>query len=189
MRNNLLLIDNLDSFTDNVRHLFARAGADPVVIRTDRADLADVQAHDPDLIILSPGPGHPADAQLNLAVIRHFLGRTPIFGVCLGMQCLALALGASVVRSDPCHGKQWSIEHTGQGMFTGMANPAVVGRYHSLVTIALTPELETCAWTETGDIMALRHRSLPAGGVQFHPESFLTEDGIRIAENILHDRY
>lgn len=181
-----LLIDNMDSFTENVRHLFQLAGADVTVFRSDRTTLADIERFSPELLLISPGPGAPGEATLSMEIIRGFAGKIPIFGVCLGMQCIALSLGGVISKGEPCHGKARTVLHEGNGVFSGISSPLTVGRYHSLRLSICPDELEVNATTPDGTPMSIRHRTLPLAGVQFHPESFLTVQGLQIARNVLH---
>ncbi len=181
------LVDNMDSFTQNVRHLFQVAGAEVTVFRSDQATLRDIEAHKPRLVLISPGPGSPQDADLSRRIIRRFAGVVPIFGICLGMQCLALEYGAGIVKAVPCHGKTDRVRHDGSGVFRGLDNPLAVGRYHSLRVASCPDGFVVNAETADGIPMAIRHRELPLAGVQFHPESFLTQQGLLMAGNVLHE--
>jgi anthranilate synthase/aminodeoxychorismate synthase-like glutamine amidotransferase len=182
----VFLIDNFDSFTYNIAHGLAAAGATVEVRRADGVDLDGLEADLPDLLVLSPGPGRPQDAHLSLAAIRRFAGKVPIFGVCLGMQCLAVAYGGSVEPgTDPVHGKTTRILHDGRGLFQGLPSPIRAARYHSLCVSSVPACLEVTARSEDGIPMALRHRGIRMAGVQFHPESFLTDDGPAIMEHVL----
>lgn len=186
----VLLLDNLDSFTHNVRHGLVEAGAEVIVLRRDQGCLEDLERTAPGLLVISPGPGRPEDARLSLAAIHAFAGRIPILGVCLGHQCLAVAFGGEVGRAtEPVHGKVSPIHHDGRGLFEGLPDPLEVGRYHSLAVTRLPECLETSAWAEDGTNMALRHRSLPIAGVQFHPDSFLTPLGSEIFRHALAGRF
>jgi len=182
----VFLIDNFDSFTYNIAHGMAAAGATVEVRRADVVDLDALEADPPDLLVVSPGPGRPQDAQVSLAAIRRFAGRLPIFGVCLGMQCLAVAYGGVVEPgAEPMHGKTSRILHDGRGLFQGLPSPIRVARYHSLQVQEVPACLEVTARTEDGVPMALRHRGIRMAGVQFHPDSFLTDDGPAILEHAL----
>ena len=182
----VFLIDNFDSFTCNIAHGLAAAGATVEVCRADGVDLEGLEADPPDLLVLSPGPGRPQDARLSLAAIRRFAGRIPIFGVCLGMQCLAVACGGTVEPGpEPVHGKTSRIQHDGRGIFQGLPSPIRAARYHSLWVRTAPACLEVTAWSEDGAPMALRHRGLRLAGVQFHPDSFLTDDGPAILGHVL----
>ena len=184
----ILLIDNYDSFTCNLYQYFCELGADVLVRRNDELTLAQIDALNPQKIVISPGPCTPDDAGISLDVIRHFAGKLPLLGVCLGHQAMAQAFGASVVRAAKVmHGKTSPITHTGQGVFQGLANPLTVTRYHSLVVAPETlPEcLEVTAWSETQEIMGIRHREWDMEGVQFHPESILSEQGHQLLANFL----
>jgi len=186
----VLLLDNLDSFTHNVRHGLVEAGGDVIVRRKDQVSLSEIEREAPDLLVISPGPGRPEDAKLSLEAIRAFVGRIPILGVCLGHQCLAVAFGGAVGRApEPVHGKVSRIHHSGRGLFDGLPDPLEVGRYHSLAVTRLPECLEGTAWAEDGTLMALRHRSLPIAGVQFHPDSFLTPQGTQIFRHALAGRF
>lgn len=186
----VLLLDNLDSFTHNVRHGLVEAGAEVIVLRRDQADLADIEREAPDLLVISPGPGCPEEAALSLEAIRVFCGRLPILGVCLGHQCLAVAFGGAVDRAEePVHGKVSRIFHDGRGLFEGLPDPFEAGRYHSLGVTRLPECLEKTAWTEDGALMGFRHRTLPIAGLQFHPDSFLTPLGPRIFRHALAGRF
>ena len=186
----VLLLDNLDSFTHNVRHGLVAAGADVIVLRRDQGSIRAIEREAPDLLVLSPGPGRPEDAHLAMAAIQTFAEKLPILGVCLGHQCLAMAFGGSVERApEPVHGKVSQIRHSGRGLFQGMPNPLEVGRYHSLTVTQLPDCLERTAWTEDGIIMGLCHRSLPIAGIQFHPDSFLTPQGTEIFRHAIAGRF
>jgi anthranilate synthase/aminodeoxychorismate synthase-like glutamine amidotransferase len=182
----VFLIDNFDSFTYNIAHALAAAGATVEVRRADLVDLDAVEADPPALVVISPGPGRPEDAQVSLDAIRRFAGRIPIFGICLGMQCLAVAYGGTVGRApEPVHGKATRILHDGCGVFQGLESPLRAGRYHSLCVQDVPPCLEVTARSEDGLPMALRHRGLRMAAVQFHPDSFLTDDGPAMMAHVL----
>ena len=184
----ILLIDNYDSFTWNLYQYFCELGADVLVRRNDELTLAQIDALSPQKIVISPGPCTPDDAGISLDVIRHFAGKTPLLGVCLGHQAMAQAFGATVVRAAKVmHGKTSPITHNGQGVFQGLANPLTVTPYHSLVVAPATlPDcFEVTAWSETQEIMGIRHREWDMEGVQFHPESILSEQGHQLLANFL----
>ena len=186
----LLLLDNYDSFTHNVAHLFACAGADVRVVRADAASVDELLAMRPEQIVISPGPGHPSTAGMSIDLMHAAAEQhIPLLGICLGMQAIAAAFGATVRRTEHplVHGEASSVTHDGLGVLADMANPFAAGRYHSLVVDAgtLPDELLPTATCADGTLMALRHRTLPIDGVQFHPESILTPDGARIAERFL----
>ncbi|EAB2217697.1 aminodeoxychorismate synthase component 2 [Salmonella enterica] len=184
----ILLIDNYDSFTWNLYQYFCELGAEVQVRRNDALTLAHIDALNPQKIVISPGPCTPNDAGISLAVIRHYAGRTPMLGVCLGHQAMAQAFGASVVRAAKVmHGKTSPVTHNGQGVFRGLPSPLTVTRYHSLIVDPATlPEcFEITAWSETQEIMGIRHREWDLEGVQFHPESILSEQGHALLENFL----
>lgn len=182
----VVVLDNFDSFTFNVAHLLVEAGAEVTVCRADVATHSSLAILEPDLLVISPGPGHPRDARVSLAAVRAFAGKVPVLGVCLGMQVIALAFGGEVGEAgEPVHGKVSAILHTGRGMFAGLDSPLRVGRYHSLAVTRVPEALEVEAWSEDGVPMALRHRELPLAGVQFHPDSFLTSQGLALVRNVL----
>ncbi len=189
----LLLIDNYDSFTWNLVQYFAELGAEVRVERNDALSLTDIEWLQPAQLVISPGPCTPNEAGISLAAIRHFAGRVPILGVCLGHQAIAQVFGGTVIRAEQVmHGKTSAIYHTNAGVFHGLPSPFQATRYHSLVVArdSLPTELEETAWTQTHDgqrdyLMGLRHRQLPIEGVQFHPESILTEHGHQLLKNFL----
>ena len=184
----ILLIDNYDSFTWNLYQYFCELGADVLVKRNDALTLADIDALKPQKIVISPGPCTPDEAGISLDVIRHYAGRLPILGVCLGHQAMAQAFGGKVVRAAKVmHGKTSPVIHENKGVFAGLPNPLTVTRYHSLAIRrdTLPACLEVTAWTEDGEIMGVRHRELDVEGVQFHPESILTECGHELLKNFL----
>ena len=184
----ILVIDNYDSFTYNLVQYLGEMGAELDVRRNDTLTLVDVAALGPEKILISPGPGTPDDAGITLDLIRQFGPHTPIFGVCLGQQAIGQALGGRVVRADRLmHGKTSLVHHGGQGVFQGLPTPLEATRYHSLVVerATLPDALEITAESDDGEIMGLRHRSWPLEGVQFHPESVLTEHGKQMIRNFL----
>jgi anthranilate synthase component II len=184
----ILVIDNYDSFVYNLVQYLGELGADPVVHRNDAITVAAALDDRPDGILISPGPGRPESAGISLDLIGAAAeAGVPVFGVCLGVQCIGQLYGGQVVRHSVMHGKTSEVTHDGRGVFAGLPDPLVATRYHSLVVCPDTvPEtLEASAWTEDGIIMGLRHRTLPVEGVQFHPESILTEAGHQMMANWL----
>ena len=186
----VLVVDNYDSFVYNLVQYLGELGAEPLVHRHDELSLAEIEALEPDAVLISPGPGRPEDAGLSNEVIRRFAGRRPVLGVCLGHQCLGQVYGAEVVRAaEIMHGKTSLIHHTGVGVFAGLPSPFEATRYHSLVVDrgSVPAELEITAWTDDGTVMGLRHRhhEIPVEGVQFHPESILTASGHDLLRNFL----
>jgi anthranilate synthase/aminodeoxychorismate synthase-like glutamine amidotransferase len=183
----ILLLDNYDSFTYNLAQYFGELGAPPLVKRNDEITLDEIAQLHPERIVISPGPGRPEDAGITVALIRRFGPQTPILGVCLGHQGIGLAFGGAVVRAAHLmHGKTSSVQHDGRGVFRGVSQPFVAGRYHSLVVAEPLPEsLEAAARTDDGTLMGVRHRTFPVHGVQFHPESVLTGEGRQVLRNFL----
>ena len=184
----LLMIDNYDSFTYNLVQYFAELGADVVVRRNDEVTVEQIEKMNPKHIVVSPGPCTPNEAGVSVAVIRHFAGKTPILGVCLGHQSIGQAFGGKIVHARLLmHGKTSLIHHHNTSVFTGLPNPFTATRYHSLVIEreSLPDCLEITAWTDDGEIMGVRHKMLPVHGVQFHPESILTEYGHDMLKNFL----
>ena len=185
----ILVIDNYDSFTYNLVQYLGELGAEVKVRRNDETSIDAIEELGPARILISPGPGRPEDAGITLDVIRRFGGTVPLMGVCLGHQAMGLAFGGEVVRAPvPMHGKTSTVEHDSKGLFSGIASSFQASRYHSLVVneIGWPADLEICARSkEDGLVMALRHRAWPLHGVQFHPESILTNEGRRILRNFL----
>jgi anthranilate synthase/aminodeoxychorismate synthase-like glutamine amidotransferase len=185
----VLLIDNYDSFTYNLAQYLGELGAEVRVVRNDALTVDEVAALRPSHIVISPGPGRPEDAGISVEAIRRFGATTPMLGVCLGHQAMGLAFGGAVVRAPaPVHGKVASVEHDGQGIFRGVASPLPAARYHSLVVSheGWPADLEIAGRVDgEPTVMALRHRSWPMHGVQFHPESVLTKDGHLMLRNFL----
>ena len=188
----LLMIDNYDSFTYNIVQYFGELGADVTVARNDEITVAEIdallQAGQLDRLVISPGPCSPAEAGISVAAIQHFAGKLPILGVCLGHQSIGAAFGGNIIRAQQLmHGKTSTITTTQQGVFAGLPEQFTVNRYHSLaIERSSCPEvLEVTAWTEDGEIMGVRHKTLAIEGVQFHPESILTEHGHAMLRNFL----
>ena len=189
----LLMIDNYDSFTYNIVQYFGELGQQVEVYRNDQIDLETIQALEPEYLVISPGPCTPAEAGISVEAICHFAGKIPIMGVCLGHQSIGQAFGGKVIRAkEVMHGKTSPVYHNNVGMFAGLPNPVRTTRYHSLVIeqTSLPECLEITAWTQDADgkldeIMGVRHRTLPIEGVQFHPESILTEQGHDMLKNFL----
>ena len=184
----LLMIDNYDSFTYNLVQYFGELGAEVLVHRNDEIGLADIEAFKPSHLVVSPGPCSPAEAGISVAAIQHFAGKLPILGVCLGHQSIGAAFGGRIIRAQQLmHGKTSVIHTSQQGVFADLPKDFTVNRYHSLAIerSGCPAELEVTAWTDDGEIMGVRHRSLPIEGVQFHPESILTEHGHALLNNFL----
>lgn len=183
----LVVIDNYDSFTYNLVQYFGELGADITVFRNDQVTLAEIEALHPTHIVISPGPGDPEDGGISNTVIRELGATIPILGVCLGHQCMGYVFGGKVTRAPRLmHGKTSRVYHRGKGIFYGVPSPFNATRYHSLIVEEPLPdELEVTAFTSQGEVMGLRHKHWPVVGVQFHPESILTEHGKRILQNFL----
>ena len=184
----ILVIDNYDSFTYNLAQYLGELGAEVAVHRNDALSVDDIREIAPDGVLVSPGPGRPEEAGISMELIARLGAETPIFGVCLGHQAIAQHFGASVVRAERLmHGRTSEILHEGRGVFEGLPSPLTATRYHSLIVEPSTipEELEVTARTDRGEIMGLRHTTLPIEGVQFHPESFLTENGHALIRNWL----
>jgi len=183
----LLLLDNRDSFVWNLAQTFQTLGAEVDVVRSDAVTVADIAARAPAALVLSPGPGRPEGAGVCLAALHAFGGRLPILGVCLGHQAIGLAAGGRVGRVPPCHGRTSRVHHDGCGLFADLPSPTAAARYHSLAVLAepWPDDLVRTAWTEDGLVMAVEHRHQPTFGLQFHPESFLTESGPQILARFL----
>jgi len=184
----LLMIDNYDSFTYNLVQYFGELGEQVVTVRNDELSLEDIERMGPARIVVSPGHCTPNEAGISVPLLKHFAGKLPILGVCLGHQAIGAAFGGNVVRArEVMHGKTSPIEHTGTGVFRGLPSPYTVIRYHSLaIERASLPDcLEVTAWTADGEIMGVRHREHAIEGVQFHPESILTEHGHALLKNFL----
>ncbi len=188
----VFVLDNYDSFTYNLVQYLGELGACVEVRRNDEVSLGEIEAMQPERIVVSPGPCTPQDAGISIELIRHFADKVPLLGVCLGHQAIGAAFGGQVVRAkNLMHGKTSPVEHDGKTIFRGLASPMSATRYHSLIVSedGLPPDLEVSAWTRDRDgtrvIMGLRHRKFPVEGVQFHPESVLTDEGKKLVENFL----
>jgi anthranilate synthase component 2 len=184
----LLMIDNYDSFTYNIVQYFGELGEDVRTVRNDEITLDEIAALNPDRICISPGPKAPKDAGVSVDVLKHFKGKKPILGVCLGHQAIGEAFGGRIIRAKQVmHGKTSKIAHTGEGVFKGLPSPFTVIRYHSLAIerASLPSCLEVTAWTDDGEIMGVRHKEFDIEGVQFHPESILSEHGHAMLKNFL----
>ncbi|HEU4480865.1 MAG TPA: aminodeoxychorismate/anthranilate synthase component II [Actinomycetota bacterium] len=184
----LLLVDNFDSFVYNLAQSFGSLGAEPVVIRND-ATIDDLERVDPDAVVISPGPGDPGEAGISVEAIKAFAGRVPVLGVCLGHQCIGSAFGGRIERASvgPVHGKTSAISHNDVGVFADLPSPFVATRYHSLaIDETVWPsDLEVTARSDDGIVMGVKHREMKVEGVQFHPESVLTERGPQLLANFL----
>ena len=186
----LLMVDNYDSFTYNIVQYFGELGADIEVFRNDEIDLEGIAQRKPDRLVISPGPCSPAEAGISVAAIQYFAGKLPILGVCLGHQSIGAAFGGKIVRAQELmHGKTSVIQTMQQGVFRNLPEKFTVNRYHSLAIerTSCPADLEITAWTDDGEIMGVRHKSLAIEGVQFHPESILTEHGHAMLKNFLED--
>ena len=184
----LLMIDNYDSFTYNIVQYFGELGADIEVFRNDEISLAGIAQRNPDRLVISPGPCSPAEAGISVAAIQHFAGKLPILGVCLGHQSIAAAFGGKIIRAQELmHGKTSVIQTNQMGVFKNLPDKFTVNRYHSLAIERSTcpSDLQVTAWTEDGEIMGVRHKHMSIEGVQFHPESILTEHGHAMLKNFL----
>jgi para-aminobenzoate synthetase component 2 len=186
--NMILMIDNYDSFTFNLVQFLGELGEELVVRRNDEVSIAEIEELNPSFLMISPGPCSPNEAGISMEVIKHFSGKIPIFGVCLGHQSIAQVFGGDVVRAERLmHGKTSQMYHDGKTIFTDIPNPFTATRYHSLIVKKETlPDcFEISSWTEEGEIMAIRHKTLPVEGVQFHPESIMTSHGKQLLKNFI----
>jgi anthranilate synthase/aminodeoxychorismate synthase-like glutamine amidotransferase len=185
----ILIVDNYDSFTYNLAHLFQELGAEVTVLRNDEIDADGAERLAPTHLVVSPGPGRPADSGASLEIVKRLGPTTPTLGVCLGHQVIVEAFGGEVSSAKRLvHGKASAVAHDGRGLFAGVPNPFDAGRYHSLAATKVPAALEVCATTDDGEVMAVRHRGLPIDGIQFHPESVLTPLGPEIGRNFLEGR-
>ena len=182
----LLLIDNYDSFTYNLAHLFGELGVEVVVRRNDEITVEEAERLAPSHLVISPGPGRPENAGVSERMVRAFAGRVPVLGVCLGHQAIVDVFGGEVGQARALvHGKATNVTHDGRGLFAGLPDEFSAGRYHSLAATSVPDCLEVSATSADGEVMAVRHRELPVDGVQFHPESVLTPDGPELGRNFL----
>jgi anthranilate synthase/aminodeoxychorismate synthase-like glutamine amidotransferase len=189
MRARILLVDNYDSFTYNLAHMFEELGAEVIVIRNDKIGADEAEALGPTHLVISPGPGRPEDAGATIEIVERLGPRVPTLGVCLGHQAIIEAYGGEIGQAKRLvHGKASRIEHDGRGLFRGLPSPLEGGRYHSLAASMVPECLEVCARTEDGEVMAVRHRKYRVDGIQFHPESVLTPLGPEIGKRFLEDR-
>jgi anthranilate synthase/aminodeoxychorismate synthase-like glutamine amidotransferase len=185
----ILLIDNYDSFTYNLSHLFGELGAEVTVVRNDAIDAEGAERLGASHLVISPGPGRPEDAGETMQIVRRLAGSIPTLGVCLGHQALVQAYGGEIGRArELVHGKAGLVEHDGRGIFAGLGPGLEAGRYHSLAATAVPDSFEVSARSADGEVMAVRHQELPIDGVQFHPESVLTPAGPQMARNFLESR-
>ena len=185
----ILLVDNYDSFTYNLVHLFQELGAEVVVRRNDEIDADEAERLAPSHLVVSPGPGRPLDSGETVEIVRRLAPTTPTLGVCLGHQAIVEAFGGEIGQArELVHGKASTVSHDGVGIFAGLPQGFQAGRYHSLAAAVVPEVLEVSATTDDGEVMAVRHRSLPVDGVQFHPESVLTPDGPQLCRNFLEGR-
>jgi anthranilate synthase/aminodeoxychorismate synthase-like glutamine amidotransferase len=185
----ILLIDNYDSFTYNLVHLFQQLGAEVVVRRNDELDADGAERLAPSHLVVSPGPGRPSDSGATLEIVRRLTPTTPTLGVCLGHQAIVEAFGGEIGQAQELvHGKASPVSHDGRGIFAGLPQDFQAGRYHSLAAVRVPDELEVSATSVDGEVMAVRHRELRVDGVQFHPESVLTPDGPQLCRNFLEGR-
>jgi len=185
----ILLVDNYDSFTYNLVHLFEVLGAEVVVRRNDEIDADGAERLGPSHLVISPGPGRPEGSGATVEIVRRLAPTTPTLGVCLGHQAIVEAFGGEIGQAQRLvHGKASAVSHDGRGIFAGLSQNFQAGRYHSLAATAVPDELEVSATTEDGEVMAVRHRSLRVDGVQFHPESVLTPEGPQLCRNFLEGR-
>ena len=182
----LLLIDNYDSFTYNLVQYLSELGAEVEVVRNDKATIAELATLKPERVVVSPGPSTPDNAGISVDVIKHFAGKVPVLGVCLGHQAIAVAFGGRIARApEPRHGKTSQIAHDGEGVLAGLPDPFTATRYHSLAVTEVPPILNVTAHSEDGVIQGVRHTDLPIEGVQFHPESIMTEVGRDLLANFV----
>ena len=185
----ILLVDNYDSFTYNLVHLFEELGAEVIVRRNDEIDADEAERLAPSHLVISPGPGRPENSGATVEIVRRLAPATPMLGVCLGHQAIVEAFGGEIGRAQRLvHGKASAFSHDGRGIFAGLSQDFQAGRYHSLAATTVPDELEVSATTDDGEVMAVRHRSLRVDGVQFHPESVLTPEGPRLCRNFLEGR-
>jgi para-aminobenzoate synthetase component II len=188
VRKMILMIDNYDSFTYNLVQYLGQLGEELIVKRNDEITIREIEELNPDFLMISPGPCSPNEAGISMSAIEHFAGKIPIFGVCLGHQSIAQVFGGDVVRAERLmHGKTSQIFHDGKTIFAGLPNPFTATRYHSLIVKKETlPNcFEISAWTDADEIMAIRHKTLPIEGVQFHPESIMTSHGLEMLKNFI----
>jgi anthranilate synthase/aminodeoxychorismate synthase-like glutamine amidotransferase len=178
----IVLLDNYDSFTYNLYQYLLMLGADVAVVRNDEVSVDAIEAMDPDGIVISPGPSRPENAGISVELITRLGPTVPMLGVCLGHQAMGLVYGGDVIRVEPVHGKRSAVSHAGQGVFAGLPSPIDAGRYHSLAIAreSLPDVLEVTAWAADGLVMGVKHREYPVEGIQFHPESILTDDGAQM---------
>jgi anthranilate synthase/aminodeoxychorismate synthase-like glutamine amidotransferase len=186
----ILLIDNYDSFTYNLYQLIGSLGFDVIVKKHDEITVEDVRVLRPEKIVISPGPKRPEDSGISMDVISHFYKTVPILGVCLGHQCIGQLFGVKVIHAkEVLHGKTSEISHDGKGIFEGIKNPFSVARYHSLAIEKVPEEFDLRAWADDKEIMAIQHKKYPLYGIQFHPESFMTEQGDLLMKNFFFKNY